>query len=109
MTRRRGAKKLVNVREYAGKHRGAFIQCRLWGHSWHPSGAIVVENGSVKIPLRCDRCDTKRTDVAAKSGDLEKRGYKTTKGYLWEGVGQQKPTIGELRAAFIEQVMRRRT
>lgn len=100
---RRGARKTVDVDAYAREH-PTFVTCRLWSHPWDVSSGKAIEyrNGQVVWNLTCSRCGaTQELHTGRRTGDVEHRRYNHAEGYVWKGVGQQKPKAGELRVALV--------
>lgn len=105
---RRGARQLVDVPRYASEHPD-FTQCRVFAHPWtFGTQAIEYRNGQVVWNLTCSRCGaTQELHTGRRSGEVEYRRYQLSEGYLWDGVGQQKPKKAELRVAMVATLMRR--
>ena len=105
---RRGARKLVDVAGYAREHPD-FVQCRVWAHPWQVKGALEYRNGQVVWNLRCPRCGAEqKLQTSRRDGSVEQRKYSHADGYIWHGVGQQKPRVGELRMALADVLMKKR-
>lgn len=99
---RRGATRTVDVDQYAREH-PKYVWCRIWGHPWRQKGGSAIEyrNGQVVWQLVCDRCGaTQELHTGRRTGEVEYRQYVHQEGYIWSGVGQQRPKSGELRVAL---------
>lgn len=59
----------------------AFTRCRDISHVWDVTEE-VMDGEQYRRKLTCYRCNTTRSDVIAKSGELEARSYKHSRDYL---------------------------
>jgi hypothetical protein len=58
-----------------------YVRCRDMGHSWEID-SISLEGNEMTRHLLCARCDTKRYENVARTGDLLARSYKHSSEYL---------------------------
>lgn len=81
-----------------------FIQCRDYRHAWRPFHVEELRDGGFEQILRCSRCKSKRIRLIGSRGQLVKREYDYTKGYVIKGMGRL--TGNELDAMRLESIMR---
>lgn len=85
-----------------------FGWCRTLMHSWtlEPPIERSPDGREITYVARCDRCKaTRRDSFDLRTGMLNARTYKLAAGYLFKGLGDNRPSKAEIRSTFFNQLL----
>lgn len=79
----------ADVREMAEGMPQEFLECRDFQHMWRPMGCrYQVKTQTYERSLKCERCDTVKSQVLSRTGAVLGTKYEYADGYTTKGNGR---------------------
>src|SRR5262249_24053768 len=78
-----------------------FIECRAYGHSWHPREVQRKPTFGVAVDFGCSRCGMKRRSIYTVQGKVTSRFYVPPEGYKAREV-----SAAEWKAEWLKRMMK---